>query len=263
MPSSGPSSSGAFPDDPKAMTAVLVTGGVGFIGAAIVHRLVEEGHRVRVLDNLWRGSQRRLDGVANDVEFIESDIRDAMRHNDPSRINADQMGRVLGEEAAKFAKDLQRMMRELEESGFLQRGDHGLELTPKAMRKIGEKALTDIFKRMRGGAIGDHDREKTGIGVELTDETKRWEFGDELHLNTMKTVSNAVLRQGMGTPVHLKVEDFEIDHTISINMASTVIALDMSASMMWAATSPPPILPQPTSPILSSSIMSFRDVGTF
>jgi uncharacterized protein with von Willebrand factor type A (vWA) domain len=55
-----------------------------------------------------------------------------------------------------------------------------------------------------------------------------------MRLNTMKTVTNAVLRQGMGTPVHLKVEDFEINHTTSINMASTVIALDMSASMMWA-----------------------------
>ena len=196
----------------------------------------DQGQRFSITGDEPLSLQEALNlmGDLNDMEGLESDIRDAMRHNDPSRINADQMGRVLGEEAAKFAKDLQRMMRELEESGFLQRGDHGLELTPKAMRKIGEKALTDIFKRIRGGTIGDHDREKTGIGVELTDETKRWEFGDELHLNTMKTVSNAVLRQGMGTPVHLKVEDFEIDHTIGINMASTVIALDMSASMMWA-----------------------------
>jgi nucleoside-diphosphate-sugar epimerase len=55
----------------------LVTGGSGFIGAALVRRLVHRGDRVRVLDNLSRGHQRRLADVADDVEFIEADIRAA------------------------------------------------------------------------------------------------------------------------------------------------------------------------------------------
>jgi uncharacterized protein with von Willebrand factor type A (vWA) domain len=173
-------------------------------------------------------------GDLNGMEDIESDIRDAMRHNDPSRIDADRMGRVLGEEAREYAKELQKMMKGLEESGFIKRGEHGLELTSRAMRKIGEKALSDIFKMMHGGQVGDHNRDKKGFGIELTDETKRWEFGDPLTLNTQKTVANAVIRNGKGTPVKLLPEDFEIDQTITQSMASTVIALDMSASMMWA-----------------------------
>jgi uncharacterized protein with von Willebrand factor type A (vWA) domain len=176
----------------------------------------------------------KLMGDLNNMEDLESDIRDAMRHNDPSRINADQMGRVLGEEAREYANDLQNMMRELEESGFIKRGDYGVELTARAMRKIGEKALSDIFKLMHGGQVGDHNRDKKGFGVELTDETKRWEFGDPLNLNTQKTIANAVVRSGKGTPVKLVPDDFEIDQTITQSMASTVIALDMSASMMWA-----------------------------
>jgi len=176
----------------------------------------------------------KLMGDLNNMEELESSIHDAMRHNDPSRIDADQMGRVLGEEAREYAKELQKMMRELEESGFIKRGEHGLELTARAMRKIGEKALFDIFKLMHGGQIGDHNRDKKGFGVDLTDETKRWEFGDPLNLNTQKTVANAVIRSGKGTPVNLLPEDFEIDQTITQSMASTVIALDMSASMMWA-----------------------------
>lgn len=55
----------------------LITGGAGFIGSHIAHRLVQHGHRVRVLDNLSSGSLRNLADVADDVEFIDGDIRDA------------------------------------------------------------------------------------------------------------------------------------------------------------------------------------------
>ena len=58
------------------MRTYLVTGGSGFIGSALVCRLVRLGHRVRVFDNNSRGSLRRLTGVEGEFEFIEGDIRD-------------------------------------------------------------------------------------------------------------------------------------------------------------------------------------------
>jgi nucleoside-diphosphate-sugar epimerase len=56
---------------------ILVTGGNGFIGSALVKALVKAGEKVRVLDDNSRGSPRRLAGLEKDVEFIAGDIRDA------------------------------------------------------------------------------------------------------------------------------------------------------------------------------------------
>ena len=55
----------------------LITGGAGFIGAALVKKMVEEGYRIKVLDNISRGSVERLKEIINEIEFIEGDIRDA------------------------------------------------------------------------------------------------------------------------------------------------------------------------------------------
>jgi nucleoside-diphosphate-sugar epimerase len=53
----------------------LVTGGSGFLGSALVARLVHQGYRVRVLDNNLRGGENRLRALRGQFDFIEGDIR--------------------------------------------------------------------------------------------------------------------------------------------------------------------------------------------
>ena len=56
---------------------VLVGGGCGFLGSYLVPQLVEAGATVTVVDNLENGYIDNLDPVADQVEFIEADLRDA------------------------------------------------------------------------------------------------------------------------------------------------------------------------------------------
>ena len=54
----------------------LVTGGSGFIGAALVRSLIKDGLAVRVMDDNSRGKPRRLVGLEDDIEFVHGDVRD-------------------------------------------------------------------------------------------------------------------------------------------------------------------------------------------
>jgi UDP-glucose 4-epimerase len=64
--------------------SVLVTGGAGFIGSHLVERLLERGHRVRVLDSFATGRRESLDHLP-DVEIVEGDVQSYERVANASR----------------------------------------------------------------------------------------------------------------------------------------------------------------------------------
>lgn len=57
------------------MKRFLITGGTGFLGAALVRRLVHDGHFVRVLDDNSRGTPRRLGDIVHRLELVTGDVR--------------------------------------------------------------------------------------------------------------------------------------------------------------------------------------------
>ena len=58
------------------MARYLVTGGAGFIGSNLVHALLAQGRRVRVLDDFSTGRRANLDEIKGEIELCEGDMRD-------------------------------------------------------------------------------------------------------------------------------------------------------------------------------------------
>src|SRR4051812_22843048 len=58
------------------MEWVVVTGGAGFIGSHLVEALLQEGYRVRVVDNLATGHRTNLDHLAGQYDWLQGDVSD-------------------------------------------------------------------------------------------------------------------------------------------------------------------------------------------
>ena len=101
----------------------------------------------------------------------------------------------------------------LEEAGLIEQREGRMELTPKGIRRIGQRALGDLFQRLLQDRAGRHEIERAGFGHERSNDHKTYEFGDPLHLDVARTLKNAITRGGSGTPVRITPEDFEIERT--------------------------------------------------
>lgn len=152
-------------------------------------------------------------------------------YGDLTEMNLDAVRELLGEEAYNEMAELQRLRQMLEDAGWLRHTDGRMELTPAGQRKIGAKALRDIFKEMKRSLFGNHNSALRGATGDRTDETKLYEFGDPLYLDIGQTLKNSIIRQHEGVPVKIDLADFEVYRTELITRSSTVIMLDLSHSM--------------------------------
>jgi uncharacterized protein with von Willebrand factor type A (vWA) domain len=148
------------------------------------------------------------------------------------RLDREQLRDLGGDDAADELDRLREISQALEEAGYLERDGGRLELTPRAARKLGMRALTDIFSRLRRESLGGHPLPTAGGSGEPTDETKAYEHGDPFAVDLNRTLFNAMAREGAGTPLRLAPEDFEVRRSEETTVSSTVLLLDMSRSML-------------------------------
>ncbi|MGV9303695.1 vWA domain-containing protein [Nonomuraea sp. NPDC004354] len=181
--------------------------------------------------------------------------------------------RALGRSAVDDLEALKRIERELEQQGYLLRRRGKLELTPKAVRRLGETALRRVFSSLDAGRRGDHDQRDAGAAGELTGSSRAWRFGDEQPIDVVRTLVNGIRRHdaagrtdlgraartaprpapAVGRPddrlggraraasprVRLSVDDFEVSETERRSAAAVCLLVDLSYSMAlrgtWAA----------------------------
>jgi uncharacterized protein with von Willebrand factor type A (vWA) domain len=172
-----------------------------------------------------------------------ADLEDALRQDYPGArlddIDEEAVRRALGRQAVDDMEALRQIERELERQGYLQRTDGKLELTPKAVRRLGETALRRVFAELPEGGTGDHDQPDAGQAGEYTGSTRAWSFGDEQAIDTPTTVRNALLRGGLPAkdgPVRLSVSDFEVGETERRTAAAVCLLVDLSYSMALRGT---------------------------
>lgn len=151
-------------------------------------------------------------------------------------VDVEAVERQLGRAAADDVQRLRRLERELLEQGWVVRGSEGLELSPKALRRLGQTALRHVFEHLQSSRTGDHDLHSAGAAGELTGASRAWQFGDEQPIDVVRTVGNAVRRAGRPAgaraSVHLDVADFEVVETERRSSAAVALCVDLSFSMV-------------------------------
>ena len=182
-------------------------------------------------DPLSMGQMPGLLDTLGDMDDLEHLLRQATQPGELAEVDLDRARELLGDDAARSLERLAELARLLEEAGLIEQREGRLELTPRGIRAIGQKALGELFRKLMKDRAGKHEIERTGEGQDPAYEHKPYEWGDPFRLNVEQTVKNAIWRQGAGTPVRLAPADFEVERTEQMTRSATVLLLDVSLSM--------------------------------
>ena len=166
------------------------------------------------------------------IDDLIAQVQAAERGGDPDHIDSDLVQSLLGDEAVESIDDLKKLLDTLEEAGYVRpTGDDKWELTPRGSRMIGQRALGEIYARLRRQSLGNHAIPEEGRFGERLEQTKAHEFGDPFHLHMPRTIRNAIDRDGPRTPVRLRHQDFEIYRSEQVTSTATAMLVDLSWSM--------------------------------
>ena len=167
----------------------------------------------------------------SDLDQLENLMKNASNPASLAEADMDKVRDLLGDDAAKSLDQLSKLSKMMQDAGLIDQREGRMQLTPRAIRKLGANALRELFGKLRKDMVGQHKIDATGIGHERANDTKPYEFGDPFRLDLHGTLRNALRRNGSGLPIDLSPEDFEIERTEHSTRSSTVLLLDLSLSM--------------------------------
>jgi Ca-activated chloride channel family protein len=127
--------------------------------------------------------------------------------------------------------DLEEFRKELARNEIVEDRDGKLVLSSGGERRIRRSALEEIFSSLAKAGGGYHTIPRSGAGGELLPETRSYEFGDNpAAIDGVRTIGNAVRRDA--GDIRLTQEDFEVHEEEHLTSCATVLAIDVSHSMI-------------------------------
>ncbi len=122
-----------------------------------------------------------------DIDQLENLLRGATSPGALAEVDIDRARELLGDEAARSLEQMSELARKLEEAGLIENKEGRFELTPRGIRRVGQNALNDLFRKLADDKMGRHELQKVGAGHERDYDTKPYEFGDPFNLNIERT----------------------------------------------------------------------------
>jgi len=133
---------------------------------------------------------------------------------------------------------LDDFIEDLKKKGYLKEeidpkdGGNELAITAKTERAIRQKALDQIFGKLKRSQSGNHKAKSIGQGDEHTGEFRNYHYGDALdHISMTESIKNAQINNGIGDFV-LNENDLVVEETNFKAQMSTVLMIDISHSMI-------------------------------
>ena len=110
----------------------------------------------------------QLMGELQDMDQLEKQLQEVGRRGNLDDLDLDEIERLLGEEARRNLEQLKDMARMLEEAGFIRRNGDRMELTPRGIRKIGQKALKEVFANLKKDRLANHELYEAGLQGDIS-----------------------------------------------------------------------------------------------
>ena len=175
----------------------------------------------------------RLMGTLQEMDELEQPIRQARQSGDIEGLDADQMRDLVGGDEAAALEEIQNLMKELEEKGLVKRDGDRYELTAQGIRRIGQKALEDIFAQVaRATPSGSTACRSAAMAASAPTTRSRTSSAIPSTCTWSRrcaTRSRATARARRSSSAS---DDFEVYRTEHQTRTATVVLLDMSYSML-------------------------------
>jgi Ca-activated chloride channel homolog len=203
------------------------------------------------LDSGFRDPMSEFQDLEHTMADLEEALRRALESGD---LFEDSLQQQIDEMAAEGKLDefIQQIIQRMEQENYIsvdrmedpsrpaqttgQMGDAQVdarfEVTDKSLDFLGFKTLRDLLGSLGKSSLGRHDTNYSATGIESSGETRPYEFGDVLNIDSTATLTSAIAREGLTIPLNIEYSDLHVHHCDFQSSCATVVMLDCSHSMI-------------------------------